>query len=281
MFGNINSPGMAAAAMAAMLLSACMGGGGSGGGPPGVSNAGVSGTFGQGARGVSVEVTHNGSAAAYAFTKGGTAWTDDPSTAYSAITGWSGSAKANAPAGSETERIAAYADIAGAADDDYLVFGYWNSIANGIPQVAAPFYWGSKPYEGDVKSSLRTASVTYTGEAAGVYNMPSQSARGYFQSSVQLVADFGVGTISGALSSFTYQTTGGVGAPGDPGAVSLADINFNGPSFSSGTWSGMFFGPSGADPTGVAGVFGVTVETNFVALPGQKMSLTGAFGAKR
>ena len=291
MLGNINSPGMAAAAIAAMLLTAC--GGGGGGGP---SGAGVPSAFGRGAGGVTVAVSRaNGaSTAGFAFTRGGAAWTADPSGGHahmpSGVNGWFGAAKTDAAGSAAQERIAAYADIEEAsappnsvADADYLVFGYWNELAD-YTRVT-PFYWGPMPYAGDV--TARTApSVAYHGLAAGTFKSAGHRHRGYFTASATLTADFRAGILSGRVRGFQLRIVTNDAPPTTTGAsVSLNPINLTGNHFSGatgngGAWSGSFFGPAGADPTGVAGVFDDRIATT---INGEYVwtAVTGAFGATR
>lgn len=291
MSGNIGSPGIAAAAIAAMLLSAC---GGGGSGPPG---ADVPGSFGRGAEGVTVAVSrdHGASTAGFAFTKGGAAWTADPSGGHahmaSGAAGWFGAAKTDAAAGAAAqERIAAYSNIEeasappnSAADGDYLVFGYWNELADATR--VTPFYWGPMPYAGDV--TARTApTVSYHGRAAGTFKADGHQHRGYFTARAVLVADFGAGLLGGRVSDFRLQAVTGGAPPSTTGAsVSLNELRLTGNHFSGATnrggkWSGSFFGPAGADPTGVAGVFddrlSTTINGAYVLT-----AVTGAFGATR
>ena len=293
MIGNVNSPGMAAAAMAAMLLSACVGGGGApGSGGGGASGGGGSSSFGQGTKGVSVAVSRASGASSptFAFEKGGTAWTVSPSGQHalmgSGVNGWFGAAKTDAAGGSAQERIAAYSDIDAASgsteDPDYLVFGYWNRIATGGNVNPVPFYWGPEPYKGDVTGGTN-ADVTYSGPAAGMYNVKSNLARGHFTASASLTANFGAGTLEGTVSGFMFQTVTTAPAPTSTATLTLSQIQLTGPSFlgaigNDGTWSGSFFGPSsgGADPTGVAGVFDGEITTSAGVT-----TVTGGFGAKK
>ena len=272
-----------AATFTLLVLAACGGGGGGGGG------------FGPGGQGISVKqpgltaggatagISHNGTSPSITIrTPRGSIWTDTPAQVHTAPSGWFASTKS--PFGDNSRIFHAVTDINSSTDNDYLAYGYWS---RSVPHTLASsgfqsFYYGSMPYGGNAAApSLQGMTATYTGGAAGVYNILGTSNYGHFKANFQLRANFGpVGTFVGSLTNITHLTGDPAFAFRNidrvPGAISGS--GFFGETILGGRMSGRFFGPSGALPTGVAGWF----EDLRTPDNGSRTAiLSGSFGATR
>ena len=256
---------LAAAAAVALGLSACGGGGGTatfgsrgggtatdgsrGGNPAPTGGKTPSLTAG----GVRLHIQEGGGGAANLnVSEGSAAWGDTPDHALSAPTGWSAVTKINpAPV---THRFHAVTDIASFADADYLAYGHWAENF-GSPTERPDFktfFYGNKPYTGSIPTS--TATATYTGGAAGIYEKTgSPGTWGYFSSAISLEANFGTGKVTATLSGFSILTA--LSPSFNFSNVTTEAATISGGSFTQTLWGGRFFGPSGAAPTGVAGWF--------------------------
>ena len=281
---------LAAAALASGLVG-CGGGGSGGPSAPGGGSSGAGGpsgssssSFNQGAEGVTVGVSRAvGADAVFTVSKGGAGWnTDDSGNNVHIDTSWKGASRVD-DSTAPTKRIAAYTNIGAPAtatdpqDPDYLLLGYWNGLVG--QRRVTPFYWGSMPYAGALPT---TGTVAYSGPAAGRYNGAGNTHHGHFLARAKLTANFSTGTLSGTVSNFQIQRTYSSSAPlGDDtwsvtlNSIALTGANFMGTTTGGGAWSGRFFGPAGANPTGVAGVFDATT-TSSTSL---KFDLDGSFAA--
>ena len=203
---------LAAVATAALALSACSGGGGGGGsagGGPVVSGGGGA-VFSLTAGGVRLHIQEGGGDAANLNVTerradgSDVSWTDTPNHALSAPTGWRAVTKVNP--GAVTHRFHAVTDIASFSDADYLAYGHWAENF-GKPTERPdfkPFFYGNKPYTGSIPTS--TATATYTGGAAGIYETGTPGTWGYFRSAISLNANFGTGKVTATLSGFSILT---------------------------------------------------------------------------
>ncbi|MDE0616043.1 MAG: hypothetical protein OXH87_00480 [Rhodospirillaceae bacterium] len=285
---------VAAAAMAAAALSGC-------GGGSTVSSAqeSVSSPFSRGARGITVEVSRaSGEPAAFVFSKGGAPLTAIPTqdthrllgfSTSATNTAWPGSVRRNDASVRPSERIVAYSDIeaesGGTADDDYLLFGYWNSI--GGTREVAPFYWGPMPYTADLPTA---GAFSYSGGAAGQYRSSQANSVGHFTADVRLAVDFGRAggpVLDLAFDNFALRKITALDPPNAASwSFSSRSVPLTGPSFDraafsgdGGTWSARFFGPSRAAPTGVAGAFRDVPIPASINPSG--FSITGSYAATR
>ena len=196
----------------------------------------------------------------------------------------------------------------GDRDDDYLVFGTWETDArsglnpNGYPK--ADVMWsGSIPYTQRLRFSTGTAR--YTGHALGHYKSSVGSNPGAkagwtaWDGNVRLDADFATDQVSGFVytNGIAASVTGGAGAPsldvinlGQTGIGENVDgtAKIAGSTDATGSWQANFYGTRAiqGQPTGVAGGFKserpwvaiVTDEDGYVS--GQSGAvIQGAFGA--
>ena len=257
---------LAAAAAVALGLSACGGGGGggtatggSGGGPSGPSGGGSPTSTGGKtpsltAGGVRLHLQEGGGGSVFVnVSEGDVSWADTPTHVLAAPSsgGWTAVTKVNpVPV---THRFHGVTDIASFTDADYLAYGHWAENF-GKPTERPdfkPFYYGNKPYTGSVPAS--TATATYTGGAAGIYETGTPGTWGYFRSDISLSANFGTGKITGTLSNFSILSV--LSPSFNFSNVTTEAATISDGSFTQTLWGGRFFGPSGAAPTGAAGWF--------------------------
>jgi len=200
------------------------------------------------------------------------------------------------PIGSQVVDLGMFiTDIENARDTDFLIAGIWlsgtfdafdSSDPAGVTIVT--FADGSSPFNGNLEAL--TGSATYNGRVRAVSTAtgdPEIFPIGPHGGDVVLTADFGVGTISGAIDFDGFELLGW----GDSLTLDTADIGSGNAGFFNGTaaiaeflgqsytgrWGGQFYG-TGAGPTGhpgsAAGTFGVTTGDG-------SQSIVGAYGAHR
>ncbi|MYJ77488.1 MAG: hypothetical protein F4047_04885 [Caldilineaceae bacterium SB0670_bin_27] len=276
---------LAAASFAALALSACGGGGG----------GGETSTLGQSpsARGVTAAISFS-TAPVVRVTKGGVFWVHRPDTVQGEPTGWKAVTYLEKPKTSaENELFRAVAYKAAEKDEDYLVYGYWNRLPLAALNDYEPFYYGKTPYTGNVVE--RTGEVTYSGGATGVYQFKpstgSTTVDGRFSANVVITVAFGMNTekagLRFAMSGIETLTSAGAMGPGLDDVTSgtlrasASGRNFTGDGTNAGaTWGGQFYGPTGADPTGIAGWF-KTLRAGITGDPSNFALLHGTFGTRR
>ena len=190
-------------------------------------------------------------------------------------------------------------------DSDHLSFGYWLSKNSaGDPVGFGVWYAGSKDVAAEMDIQELDEKVTYTGAAAGKYviqsDVPNLAHAGYFTASAELEADFTaeagtVGMVEGTISGFkdgeytplgdleltlkaelSYDTTDNNLLVDGTAATSLVTAASGGLKHGTvGEWEAQFFGdekPTNV-PTGVAGAFNATIDTQAVVV--------GGFGATK
>ncbi len=284
---------LAAAALTALALSAC----GGGGGGTGTGTSGPSLTAGGVTAGVEYDTTS--SEPSLSIKKGSTAWDASPPDAdvQAAPSGWASSTRINAATGSETERFRVVAKIASASDEDYLAYGYWNRHPLDNLDDYQPFYYGKTPYTGNVVEQTG-GPVTYTGGATGVYQTDTSddatAVAGRFTADVSISASFGGNSEAASLrlgmSNIVTRTSAGTAAGPELNdilnivglrATNVKDASFTGIGNTSAVrWGGYFYGPSGANPSGITGWF-EKLYTTFRDGSSGGVFLNGAFGAKK
>lgn len=237
------------------------------------------------AGGATAGISHDGSNPVIKISKGSTEWTTPLSDGYfhTAPDGWSVAAKL---APGNRQQFYAVTDIASATDGDYLAYGYWSKYTPDSLAASGfqTFFHGSMPYGGNAAAqSLSGMTATYTGGAAGVYNIRNTDSYGQFKADFELKASFGPGgSVTGSLTNLSHLT-------GDP-AFAFGNINnvggrisgngFAGNGPRGGSWGGKFFGPSagGVLPTGVAGWF-ERISSVEIGTSGREALMSGSFGA--
>ena len=248
---------LAAAAAVALGLSACGGGGGgSGGGPSGPSGGGGPASTGGKAPsltagGITLTLAEGGgNSVILRVDEGNTSWTNTLTHNLAAPSGWTAITRAN---NARTYRFHGVTDIASFTDGDYLAYGHWveNFSSPTEKPDFKPFFYGKQPYTGSVPAS--TATATYTGGAAGIYETGTPGTWGYFSSDISLNANFGTGKVTATLSGF--QILSALSPSFDFSDVTTEAATISGGSFTQALWGGRFFGPAGAAPTGAAGWF--------------------------
>ncbi len=276
---------LAAASFAALALSACGGGGGGGE----TSTLGLSPSAG----GVTAAIAWD-TQPVIKVSKGGTEWTHASDTAQQPPSSdWVAVTLLNDPEATATELFRAVAYKRTETDEDYLLYGYWSRLPLAALNDYQPFYYGETPYTGNVVE--RTGEVTYAGGATGVYQFKpstgSTTADGHFTANVDIIVAFGMNTdeaeLRFAMSAIETVTSAGATGPGLNDVAygtlraSASGRSFTGDGTNAGAkWGGQFYGPSDADPTGIAGWFktlrvGITGDPSAIAL------LHGTFGARR
>ncbi len=175
-------------------------------------------------------------------------------------------------------------NLSTAANDtnDFLVFGTWLEPATLTNTSVTPkqVWHGSMPRVAPVRKQADNA--TYTGGVHGFFKAGASGTWTAWTGAALLTANFVKGEVSGMIDNDASNTT--VDVLDEPGIMSagVSHISLKGATFadslsgkvtivgtgaapgsnaitrnapSSGTWEGGFFGPSGADPTGIAGAF--------------------------
>ncbi len=274
--------GAVAVLAAATALSGCGGGGGGGG-------FGVAGSLGKQpsltAGGVRASMANTGSGVGNTTilirTVGGISWSHDPTNELAAPSGWVAETKLNAPPAVATHRFHAVTDYNTDGDNDYLAYGFWSRNVPDTLDASGfrSFFYGNMPYAGNVLT-LPVTTVTYTGGAAGVYNKVGTSDYGHFKANFQLRASFGpLGNVNASLTGIEGNNGAGTGINDISNMIaSLSRTGFTGTHTYGGRWGGLFFGPSGTTPTGVAGWFEKLTGHNSAD---DAFSLHGTFGATR
>ena len=276
---------LAAASFAALALSACGGGGGGGE----TSTLGLSPSAG----GVTAAIAWDAQPV-IKVSKGGTEWTHASDTSQQPPNAaWIAATFLDDSEDMATERFRAVAYKASENDEDYLLYGYWNRLPLAALNDYEPFYYGKTPYTGNVVE--RTGEVTYSGGATGVYQFKpstgSTTVDGRFSANVDIIVAFGMNTDEAGLRFTMHgiETLTSAGATG-PGLndvaygtlrASASGRNFTGDGTNAGaTWGGQFYGPSDADPTGIAGWF-KTLRVGITGDPSNFALLHGTFGTRK
>ena len=292
------------------------GGAPAGSGGPGSGPASSTKRPGLSAGGVTVGISHKDGLATFSVNKGGTPWTDDGFKHFRGGAGsgdWTGTAtKLNANAATATERFRVITDIdiVEPKDEDYIAYGYWSrnpstsydssgdSFTNmDLDNGFEPFYYGSMPYAGDVKSLVGEA--IYTGDAMGAYQISDlTTTHGFFEAQISLTATFGPdGRVEGRMTGMNdterlfLEGENPLSILSDPLSFS-ADYDSSGRSFAnrdcgiaSCDWGGYFLGPTGQAPTGAAGWFrNLTIDKiigSGITASRITTRLDGSFGAQR
>ena len=194
------------------------------------------------------------------------------------------------------------------ADDDYIVFGWWQNMPTGLPRETQALWAGSDPFESANVAGL-TGTATYTGGAAGHYEERKEGMnrinRGTFTGAATLTASFSEDRISGSITAIEDSANPDDDLPMGTRVV-LRNTSLSGSEFSgtvridtdadqhatTGSWNGQFFGngmSATAHPSSVAGDF--LAQTGARTVQDDEMdvddptsvyvNLNGAFGATR
>lgn len=200
-------------------------------------------------------------------------------------------------------------------DPDFMVWGSWvdaptASVSSPTPEHT---FGGSVPHGKPTKTA---GSAAYDGDAQGFYKAGSGSWKPW-KGDARLTANFSTQKVTGVIANTIDDVTGtesgdliedhvnsirlgsadmGASLSGKAtirgvGGHELANSERNAPS--SGTWNGAFFGPTSADPTGVAGSFSAkrpeapaTIAGRSSHVPGKwhgavgNLEVSGAFGTE-
>ncbi|MGI9311821.1 MAG: hypothetical protein ACR2P7_09930, partial [bacterium] len=205
------------------------------------------------------------------------------------------------PASSESARARFVTDIDPSADDggeDYLAFGFWEyrtDAADPSSYGVGVFADGNEFIDRPGGGALPTdGSASYVGKTFGAYDRTDagNEERGFLIGDVALTADFGDGTISGAVSNILLEDEDGDFAEDAMTDIALAaaaidDGFFEGVTSATvelgenpgdntqtgvGRWGGQFFGGEQDDgsPSRVGGTWGIATDD---------LTAIGAYGA--
>ena len=227
----------------------------------------------------------------------GVYWVDDvpdneahstPMFGWTAKTYQDATGSTNNPVDPATERFHVVTTLGRFSGDNYLAYGYWSKYDPDTLDASGfqSFFYGSMPYPGNIEELpvdlANPVQVTYTGDAAGVFQIVDTTDYGHFDADITLAAHFGEG---GAIRASLTNIQGVDSGPSFVDIGTLATTEFSGNRFAGegpstlDRWGGLFFGPSASNqvPSGAAGWFEVI---SYRTTDNSSAFLYGSFGAK-